>query len=70
MPLNYVHVATRPQRYKSGVPKLSLAIYPFSISIDDHVPLIKFLMTKRLMNITKIYIFTNQHIIIFENNIH
>jgi len=38
---------------KKGVPKLFLAMYPFSISIDEHVPL-KFLMTKRLRKITKI----------------
>jgi len=24
---------------RAGVPKLSLAMYPFSISVDDHVPL-------------------------------
>jgi len=42
-------------RFWTGVPKLSLAIYPFSISIDEHVPL-KFLMTKRLRKITKIYL--------------
>jgi len=30
-------------------------MYPFSISIDKHV-LLKFLMTKRLRKITKIYL--------------
>jgi len=25
--------------HRTGVPKLSLSIYPFSISIDEHVPL-------------------------------
>jgi len=25
--------------YRTGVPKLSLSMYPFSISIDEHVPL-------------------------------
>jgi len=38
----------------SAVPKLSLAIYPFSISIDEHAPL-EFLMMKRLRKI-KIYL--------------
>ena len=32
-------------RFRTGVIKLSLAMYPFSISVDEHVPL-KFLMTK------------------------
>jgi len=41
--------------YWAGAPKLSLAMYPFSISIDEHVPL-KFFMTKRLKKITKIYL--------------
>jgi len=35
--------------------KLSLAMYPFSISIDEHVPL-KFLVTKRLWKITRMYL--------------
>ena len=39
----------------TGVPKLSLATYPLSILIDEHVPL-KFLMTKRLKKITNIYL--------------
>jgi len=26
-------------RSRTGVPKLPLAIYPFSISVDEHVPL-------------------------------
>jgi len=34
-------------RFRTGVPKLSLAMYPFSISIDEHVP-VKFLTTKKL----------------------
>jgi len=38
---------------KAGVPKLYLAMYPISISIDEHVPL-KFLMTKWMRKITKI----------------
>jgi len=42
-------------RFSTGVPKLSLAMYPFSTSVDEHVP-IKFLMTKRLRKITKIYL--------------
>jgi len=41
--------------FGEGFPKLFLAIYPFSISIDEHVPL-KFLMTKRLRKITKLYL--------------
>jgi len=40
-------------RFRAGVPKLYLAMYPFNILIDEHVPL-KFLMTKRLRKITKI----------------
>jgi len=42
-------------RFRSGVIKLSLAMHPFSISIDEHVPL-KFLMTKRLWKITRMYL--------------
>jgi len=42
-------------RFRTGVPKLCLAMYPFSISIDKHVPL-KFLITKRLRKITKRYL--------------
>jgi len=26
-------------RFSTGVPKLPLAMYPFSISVDEHVPL-------------------------------
>jgi len=47
------------QSYKAGVPKLSLAMYPFSISIDEHVPL-KFHMTKTGEE-NKRNIFTNKH---------
>jgi len=42
-------------RFRIGVIKLSLAMYPFSISIDEHVPL-KFLMTKILWKITRMYL--------------
>jgi len=42
-------------RFRTGVIKLSLAMYHFSISIDEHVPL-KFLMTKRLWKITRMYL--------------
>ena len=42
-------------RLRIGVIKLSLAMYPFSISIDEHVPL-KFLMTKILWKITRMYL--------------
>jgi len=38
--------------FRTGVMKLSLAMYPFIISIDDHV-LLKFLMTKSLWKITR-----------------
>ena len=41
-------------RFRTGVIKLSLAMYPFSIPIDEHVPL-KFLMTKRLWKIPWMY---------------
>jgi len=47
-----------PLPHRSGVPKLTLPMYPFSISIDEHVPL-KFLMTKRLRKITKTYLPTS-----------
>jgi len=46
---------TTAEYFRSAVPKLSLTIYHFSISIDEHVPL-KFLMTTRLRKITKIYL--------------
>jgi len=36
----------KAQIYRTGIPKISLTMYPFSISIDEHVPL-KFPMTKR-----------------------
>jgi len=36
--------------YTAGVPNLSLNMYPFSISIDEHVPL-KFPMTESLSKI-------------------
>jgi len=39
----------------TDVIKLFLAMYLFSISIDEQVPL-KFLMTKRLWKITKMYL--------------
>jgi len=42
-------------RLRTGVSKLSLAMNPFSISIDEHV-LLKFLVAKRLRKITKIYL--------------
>jgi len=40
--------------YIAGVPNLSLNMYPFSISVDEHVPL-KFPMTKSLSKILKFY---------------
>jgi len=39
--------------FKTGVPNLSLTMYPFSISIDEHVYLQKFSMTKKLSKIKK-----------------
>jgi len=39
-------------RFRTGVLKFSLAMYSFSISIDEHVPL-TLLMTKRLWKITR-----------------
>jgi len=42
-------------RFGTGAIKLSLAMYPFSISIGEHVPL-KSLMTKRLWKITRMYL--------------
>jgi len=41
--------------FRTGVIKLSLAMYPCSISIDEHLPL-KFLMMKRLRKITRMYL--------------
>ena len=38
--------------YTAGVPSLSLNLYPYSISIDEHVCL-KFPMTKSLSQILK-----------------
>jgi len=38
--------------FRTCVIKLSLSMYSFSISIDEHVPL-KFLLTKRLWQITR-----------------
>jgi len=46
--------------------KFLLAMYPFSISIDELVSL-KFLMTKRLWKITRIMnVFINKHIMILK----
>jgi len=42
-------------RFRTGVIKLSLAMYPFSILIDEHVPL-TFFMTKWLWKITRMYL--------------
>ena len=42
-------------RFRTGVIKLSLAMWPISISIDQHVPL-KFLMTHRLWKITRMHL--------------
>jgi len=54
-------------RFRTGVNviKLSLAMYPFSISINEHV-LLKFLMTKRLWKITRMYFFQYKHIVILK----
>jgi len=40
--------------YTAGVPNLSLNVYPFGISTDEHVPL-KFPITKSLSEILKFY---------------
>jgi len=42
-------------RFRTSVIKLYLAMHPCSISIDEHVPL-KFLMTKTLWKITRMYL--------------
>ena len=42
----------KSKRLRSGIPNLSLTMYPFSISTDEQVPL-KFLMTKRLSETKK-----------------
>ena len=42
-------------RLRTSILTLTLAMYPFSISLYEHVPL-KFLMTKRLRKVTKIYL--------------
>ena len=55
-------------RFRTGVIKLSLAMYPFSISIDEQVPL-KFLMTKRLWKITRMHLPISIYND-FEDNIH
>jgi len=59
-------------RFRTGVPKLSLAMYPFSISIDEHTlranfPTHKISYDKKIEEYNK-NIFTNKHD--FENNIH
>ena len=41
--------------YRTSAIKLSLAMYPFSNSLDEHVPL-KYFMTKRLWKITRMYL--------------
>jgi len=41
---NFIYSLSPRFRFRTGVPKLSLAMFPFRISIDEHVPL-KFLMT-------------------------
>jgi len=47
-----------PLPHRPGVPKLTKPMHPFSISIDEHVPL-KYLMTKRLRKITGTYLPTS-----------
>jgi len=51
----------------TGVPRLSLAMYPFSISIDERVPT-KISYDERAEENNK-NMFTNKHMI-FKNNIH
>jgi len=54
----YFDKTSLPFTWKStsmpGVRNLSLTIYPFSISTNEHV-LLKFLTTKRLSETTKIH---------------
>ena len=50
-------------RFRTGVIKLSLVMYPFSISIDEYAPL-KFLMTKAVENNKNVL--TNKHIMILK----
>jgi len=47
-----LEIANTPS--KTGVSKLSLTMYPGSISTDEHVP-VKFLKTKKLNKIRKIH---------------
>jgi len=51
--LRMINVFSTP--YRTGVPNLSLTMYPFSIPTDEHVPL-KFLMTKYFIMIIHRYI--------------
>jgi len=48
----------KKKRSRSGVLQLSLTMYLYSISTDEHVPL-KFLTTKWLSKITKIHCIFN-----------
>jgi len=50
-------ICSRSPRYRlrTSIPKRSLAMYPFSISFYEHVPL-KFLMTKMLRKVTELYL--------------
>jgi len=47
--LNYTKFLSNPKS-KPGVPKLPLAMYPFSILTNEHVPL-KFLMANKVRKI-------------------
>jgi len=49
--------------FRTGVIKLSLAMYPFSISIDEHVPLKS--LDKKAVESNK-NVFTNKHIMILK----
>jgi len=54
MRANHASALSSPkaQICRTGIPKISLTMYPFSISIDEHVPL-KVPVTKRLSKIPK-----------------
>jgi len=53
---------------KTGVPNLSLTMYPFSILTDVHVSL-KFLMTKMLSKIAKIHRVFNRSVRFLESRL-
>ena len=52
-------------RFRTSIPKLSTAMYPFRISVYEHVPL-KFLMTKSLRKVKKYIYCTSKHLLILK----